>query len=327
MSNFFNKPKIANNVLELIGGTPMVRINKYSSYKGVVANILLKLEMFQPGFSIKDRTVLSIIEEAEKRGDIVSGKTTIVEATSGNTGISLAMICAIKGYKCIIITPQSSVIDKKLLMYLYGAEILFTPTVLGMIGSIDKANEVFATLSNGYLLNQFENLDGVKTHKETTGPEIWYQTDHNVDILVGAIGTGTTIVGISEFLKQMNPQIKIVAVEPEDSPVLSGGEPGYNIIPGMGVGFIPPLVSLSIFSEIYKVQTSDAINVVNELMQSEGINIGFSSGAAMVAAISIGQRPENENKNIVVIIPSSGERYLFSPLFSKKYIELLHNNV
>jgi len=326
MNSLFYKPKIANNILELIGGTPMIKLNKYNKTMGVLANILLKLEMYEPSFSIKDRTVLSIIEEAEKRGDIMPGKTTIIESTSGNTGISLAMICAVKGYKCIITTPYSTILDKRLLMSIYGAEIIYTPIILGMIGAIDKANEIYSTIENGFLLNQFENLDGLKIHKEKTGPEIWYQTDGNVDILIGAIGTGITMRGIYEYLKQMNPNLKIIAVEPAESAVLSGEEPSNHSISGIGAGFIPPLVKIEDFDEIYKVKTEDAITVVNDLIKLEGINLGFSSGATLAAAIDIGKRSENINKNIVMVVSSSGERYLNSSLFSKNYINLVHNN-
>jgi cysteine synthase A len=320
MSNFLLKPKIVSSMLELIGGTPMLKLGKYANECGVVSNILLKMEIYNSCFSVKDRIVLSIIEEAEKRGDIIPGKTTIVEITSGNTGISLAMICAIKGYDCKIVMPMFNSLEKKLLIMNYGAKLILTPGNLGMRGAIIKANQIIQELNgSGFLLDQFNNPDAIKVHREKTGPEIWYQTDNKVDILIGGIGTGSTIVGISQFIKSVNPDLKIIAVEPEESAVLSGEEPNMHEIQGIGVGFIPPNVDVNIFDEIVKVNAENAKKTVNELLLKEGINLGFSSGASLYAAINVGKRPENANKNIVIVVSSCGERYLHTSLFSKNY--------
>jgi cysteine synthase A len=324
MAELFNKPKIVNNLLELIGGTPLVRLNKYATNNNVVANILLKMEIYQPSFSIKDRTVLSIIEEAEKKGDIIPGKTTIIEATSGNTGISLAMICAIKGYKCVIVMTHYMSLEKKLLMTNYGAKIILINEKYGMRGAISKAFEIYNSYPTGdaYLLNQFNNETAVKVHFEKTGPEIWYQTDNLVDIIIAGVGTGSTIVGIYNYIKTVNPNIQIIAVEPLDSPVLSGGEPGYHQIQGIGSGFIPDIIDVNIFNEIIAISNDDAKKTANDILLTDGLNVGFSSGATISAAINVGKRIENKDKNIVVIVASSGERYLTSNLYENNQINV-----
>lgn len=320
MGDFLLKPKIVTSMLELIGGTPMLKLGKYADECGVVSNILLKMEIYNSCFSIKDRIVLSIIEEAEKRGDIIPGKTTIVEVTSGNTGISLAMICAIKGYACKIVMPMFNSFEKKLLIVNYGASLVLTPGYLGMRGAMTKANQIMQELDGcGFLLDQFNNTDAIKVHREKTGPEIWYQTDNKVDILIAGIGTGSTIIGISQFIKSVNPSLKIIAVEPEESAVLSGEEPNIHEIQGIGVGFIPPNVDVNMFDEICKVSSENAKQTVNKLLIKEGINIGFSSGATLYAAINVGKRPENVGKNIVIVVSSCGERYLYTSLFTSNY--------
>jgi cysteine synthase A len=325
MSELFIKPKIANNILELIGGTPMVKVGKYAEKNGALSNILLKMEMYEPGFSIKDRIVLSIIEDAEQRGEIFPGKTTIVEATSGNVGVSLSIICAIKGYDCIIVMSQFSQLDIKILIHSYGAKLHLTPGMLGMQGAISYANTLMNKLGkSGFLLNQFINEMAIQTNYIKTGPEIWYQTDGKVDILVCGVGTGSTIMGVGKFLKEVNPDIKIIAVEPSESAVLSGNESNVHSITGIGVGFIPPNVDIHFFDEIFKVSESESIDAVIQLMQNDGITIGFSGGATLFAAKEMSKRNSNIGKNIVVIIPSSGERYLYTKLFSQKYIDTLN---
>lgn len=318
------RPKIADSIIDCIGGTPIVRLGRSVAAAGCQANILLKLESMEPCSSVKDRIAKSMIEEAEKRGDIIPGKTVLVEPTSGNTGIGLAMVAAAKGYELILVMPASMSIERRVMLKALGAKLVLTPAEKGMKGSIAKANQIAASLSpNSLVLNQFSNPDNPKIHRETTGPEIWYQTDGNIDILVGGVGTGGTITGVSQFIKSVKPELYTVAVEPFESPVLSGGTPGPHKIQGIGAGFIPDNCDLSLVNEVVQVNSDNAISTSKALATTEGIFVGISSGAAVKAALVVGARPENAGKNIVVIIPSFGERYLSTALFADLQAEAL----
>jgi len=306
------------NYLSYIGNTPLVNINKFCKKHNAVSNIHLKLEYFNPGHSIKDRTVLAMIEYAESKNLIHPGITTIVEATSGNTGVSLAMICAIKGYSCIIVMSCGTSLEKKLLVRNYGAQLILTPAHIGMRGAMIKATQLCKSNSDYYLLNQFENSCFI----DTTASEIYSQTNGDVDIIVGGVGTGTTLKGIHLYFKSIQKNIQIVAVEPSESAVLSGGNPGFHQIQGIGVGFIPPLVNINDYNEIIPISSIDAKQTANELITTEGINVGYSSGAVVCACKRLAQRPENSTKTIVGIIASSGERYLYSELYDQNFIEV-----
>ena len=308
--------KIIESALELIGKTPLMRLNNYAKKTGVTnATLLAKLEYLNPAGSVKDRVALAMIEDAEKKGLLKPG-ATIIEPTSGNTGIGLAAVAAAKGYKAILTLPDTMSVERRNLLKAYGAKIVLTEGAKGMKGAIAKAEELNKEIQGSIILGQFVNPANPKAHKETTGPEIWDQTDGKVDIFVAGVGTGGTLSGVGEFLKSKNPNVKVVAVEPATSPVLSKGTAGAHKIQGIDAGFVPDTLNTKIYDEVIAIENEDAFTEGKNFAVSEGILVGISSGAALKAASILAARPENKGKNIVVLLPDSGDRYLSTPLFS-----------
>lgn len=305
--------RIANNTAELIGNTPLVKLNRVAA--GIDATIACKLEYFNPASSVKDRIAVSIIDALEAAGHI-KPDTIILEATSGNTGIGLAMVCAARGIKCAFIMPETMSHERRLLLKAYGAELILTPGPDGMPGAIKKTEEMAAMDARYVIAQQFDNPANPEIHRKTTAEEIWRDTDGKIDIFVSGIGTGGTITGVGEVLKARNPKIQIIAVEPDASPVLSGGVRGPHPIQGIGAGFIPSILNTEIYDEIIRVKNDDAMNIARRMATEDGLLVGISSGAATWAAMEVARRPENKGKLIVVIIPSFGERYLSTPLYS-----------
>ncbi len=308
---------IKKSVTELIGNTPLLELERYSKAAGVSgATILAKLEYLNPAGSVKDRVALAMIEDAEKKGELKEG-STIIEPTSGNTGIGLAAIAAAKGYRAILTLPDTMSVERRNLLAAYGAELVLTEGAKGMKGAIAKANELKESIPGAVILGQFDNPANPEAHRNTTGPEIWEQTDGKVDIFVAGVGTGGTLTGVGEYLKSKNPDIKVVAVEPAASPVLSTGTPGPHKIQGIGAGFVPSILNTSIYDEIITIENDYAFAEGKRFARSEAILVGISSGAALKAASILASREENKGKNIVVLLPDSGDRYLSTPLFSE----------
>ncbi|MBQ8527989.1 MAG: cysteine synthase A [Lachnospiraceae bacterium] len=307
--------KIVHSASEIIGNTPLMQLHHYQEKENITdAVILAKLECLNPAGSVKDRAALYMIEDAEKNGKLKPG-ATIIEPTSGNTGIGLAVVAAAKGYRAILTLPDTMSVERRTLLRAYGAELVLTEGAKGMNGAIAKAEELAAEIPGSMILGQFDNPANAQAHRETTGPEIWEQTGGKVDIFVAGVGTGGTITGVGEYLKSKNPSVKVVAVEPADSPVLSGGVSGAHKIQGIGAGFIPSLLNTSLYDEVITVSSEDAFVQGRMLARTEGVLVGISSGAALWVAAQLAKRPENKGKNIVVLLPDSGDRYLSTPMF------------
>ena len=306
---------IYNSLLELVGKTPIVRLNNYKKENKLEANIFAKLEYFNPAGSVKDRIAKAMIEEAEIKG-LLNKNSTIIEPTSGNTGIGLSAIAAAKGYKIIIVMPDTMSVERRNLIKAYGGELVLTEGAKGMKGAIAKAEELANEIPNSFIPSQFTNSANPKAHRENTGPEIWNDTNGNVDIFVAGVGTGGTITGVGEYLKSKNPNVKIVAVEPKSSAVLSTGVAGPHKIQGIGAGFVPQTLNTNIYDEIITVENEDAFKSGKAIARSEGILVGISSGAALWAATKLAKDPKNKSKNIIVLLPDTGDRYLSTPLFS-----------
>jgi len=308
--------KVYKSLTDLIGNTPILELTNYAEKHDLQAAILAKLEYFNPAGSVKDRIAKAMIDDAEAKGLLKPG-SVIIEPTSGNTGIGLASVAAARGYRVILTMPDTMSVERRNLLKAYGAELVLTEGVKGMKGAIDKADELAQEIPNAFIPGQFVNPANPKVHRETTGPEIWADTDGKVDIFVSGVGTGGTITGVGEFLKAVNPSIKVISVEPFDSPVLSEGRAGAHKIQGIGAGFVPDVLDTSIYDEIIKVKNEDAFATGKELSKTEGLLVGISSGAAAWAATELAQRPENVGKTIVVLLPDTGERYLSTPLFDE----------
>ena len=301
---------------QLIAHTPLLELTHIEEKLGLKAKILAKLELFNPAGSVKDRVALTMIEDAEASGAL-KPDSVIIEPTSGNTGIGLAAVAAARGYRMIVVMPDSMSMERRLLMTAYGAELVLTPGAKGMAGAIAKADELAAEIPNSFIPGQFVNPSNPKAHRETTGPEIYDDTDGNVDIFVAGVGTGGTITGVGEYLKSRNPKVQVVAVEPSDSPVLSGGQAGPHKLQGIGAGFVPEVLNTQVYDEVFPVTSEEAYAGGRLMGRSEGVLVGISSGAALHAAIQVAKRPENEGKTIVVLLPDTGDRYLSTPMFTE----------
>jgi cysteine synthase len=307
--------KVYKSLIELIGNTPLLELTKYNKENGLEAKVLAKLEYFNPLGSVKDRIAYAMIKDAEDKG-LINEDSVIIEPTSGNTGIGLAFVAAAKGYRLIITLPESFSIERRNLLKALGAELILTPGADGMPGAIKKAEELAATIPNSFIPDQFKNPANPEIHRRTTAEEIWKDTDGEVDIIIGGVGTGGTITGVGEALKAKKPSIKVIAVEPLSSPVLSGGVKGAHMIQGIGAGFVPAVFNGEVVDEIFKVKNEDAFKTSRKIAKAEGLLVGISSGAATYAATEIAKRPENKGKTIIVVLPDTGERYLSTPLFT-----------
>ena len=312
----FSRGRIFENIIETVGGTPLVRLNRLPAQEGCVAEIVAKLEFFNPLASVKDRIGFAMIDAAEAAGKAVPGKTLLVEPTSGNTGIALAFVAAAKGYRLILTMPESMSIERRKILKLLGAELELTPPLKGMKGAIARAEEIVAENDDALMLSQFANLANPAIHRATTAEEIWIDCDGKLDALVSGVGTGGTITGCAQVLKERLPDLRVIAVEPEDSAILSGGEPGPHKIQGIGAGFVPDILDTSLIDEIFSIGNETAFETARQIARLEGIPVGISSGAAVAGALEVGARPEMAGKRIVVIIPSFAERYLSTDLFS-----------
>ncbi len=307
--------RIFKQITDLIGNTPLVELNKYSALRGLRKPVIAKVEFFNPGGSVKDRIALAMIEAAERDGKLKPG-ATIIEPTSGNTGVGLALVSAVKGYKLILTMPETMSVERRNLVKAYGAKVVLTSGTAGMKGAIAEAERLRDTIPGSVILEQFENPANPQRHYETTGKEIWNDTDGKVDIFVAGVGTGGTVSGIGKRLKELNPNVQIIAVEPESSPVLEGGKPGPHKIQGIGAGFVPKTYNADVIDEVFPVSNDDAIRAGRQIAQQDGVLVGISSGAAAFAATEIAKRPGNEDKNIVVLLPDTGERYLSTVLYA-----------